>query len=405
MTLTDPDPRVSDPTPAPVKVLFKEAKQRQRRRRWRLVWAVLVLCTALVVTTVVLVDSPGTPSKRSASRPPSTSTLPLGTPSEIVGWTSDFHLVVLTTRTGAEVRTLASNISVEEPGLPAISVTPGGEVYFDSAPISGVSPPDAQGDQIFRVSLSGGPLVEVGPGYDPQVSPSGEFLAYVASNGVGEAPYLEANGGIVIASLVSGAVGSVQTLHPSHAQLNQGLSNLSWSPDSQRLSFDLFDSSTQTTTWWTIAPRSAGSTMASAEQIPLHRAGLAWLGYSKTSSTGIALGVGVLTFAASSPGLADAQAIVAIDPLSGRVVGRYFSLPAALCTPYPPPANCVSEFGNALSVDSRGSSLLVASAIPIVAGGWLTTSGEFYLYRWSSGSSKPVKLKEGVLSATWGPAS
>ena len=121
--------------------------------------------------------------------------------------------------------------------------------------------------------------------------------------------------------------------------------------------------------------------------------------------TGKALGVGVLTFAASSPGLADAQAIVAINPSSGRVVDRYFSLPAAVCTPYPAPANCVSDFSNTLSVDSLGSSLLVAGAIPIVDRGWLSTSGESYLYRWSTGSSKPVKLKEGVLSATWGPAS
>jgi hypothetical protein len=145
--------------------------------------------------------------------------------------------------------------------------------------------------------------------------------------------------------------------------------------------------------------------MSSAEQIPLHRAGLVWLGYSKTSSSGKALGVGVLTFASTGPGLADAQAVVAINPSSGRVVDRYFSLPAAVCTAYPAPANCVSDFSNALSVDSVGSSLLVAGAIPIVVGGWLSTSGKAYLYRWSTGSSRPVKLKEGVLSATWGPAS
>ena len=404
MTLVDRQRGLTDPLPPDVEVLFREARQRRQRRRR--VGLVLFLCAALIITALALVTAGGNTFKSGVGhRPPARSYLPVGTPSEIVGWTSRFQLVVLATRTGAVLRTLASNISLAAPGLPAISVTPGGEVYFDSTPISGVSPPGAQGDQIFRVPLAGGPLVEIGPGYDPQVSPSGEFLAYVASNGVGEAPYLDANGGIVIASLMSGAVSRVQTLHPSDGQLNQGVSDLSWSPDSHRLSFELFDSSTQTTTSWTIASTSAGGTMASAEQIPLQRAGLAWLGYLKTSTTGAPLGVGVLTAAARYPSLTDAQTIVAINPTSGNIVDRYFSLPAAICTPYPPPANCVSEFSNPVSVDSIGSSLLVAGAIPTVVGGWLTTSGKSYLYRWSTGSSKPVKLKEGVLSATWGPAS
>jgi hypothetical protein len=113
----------------------------------------------------------------------------------------------------------------------------------------------------------------------------------------------------------------------------------------------------------------------------------------------------VLTSSSGAAAPQSPQTIVSIDPRNGKVVDPYFSVPAAVCTPSQPPripANCVADFSNALSVSPTGTSILIAGAVPM-AGGLRTTSGASYLYRWSMNSGKPVKLKEGVLVAAWGP--
>lgn len=404
-TLIDPDHRVHDPEPAAIEVLFKEARQRQRRRRQ--FWAVVIVCVALVVTTVLLVTVGSSPSKRTPVRPPAGAVLPAGTPADIVAWTSDSQLVVVATKSGAVVRTLASSIELEAPGLPTLSVAPDGEVYFDAEPIAGISPENASGDQIFRVPITGGPIAEVSPGFDPQVSPNGDFLAYVSSGGSDEAPYLAPAGGIAIAGLANDSAIDVQTLHPGSRQLNQGVSDLSWSPDSQRLSFDSLDGSTDTTTSWSIEPSIANGSLSSAASIPLSPSGLVWDGYWKGAPNRSVLGLGVLTSGSGGAAAGATQKVVTIDPTTGRVVAPLFSVPAAVCTPFAPPSvpsDCTADFTNALSADSVGSSVLVAGAVPF-AGGSVTTSGSSYLYRWSTGARGPVKLKEGVLVAAWGPPS
>jgi hypothetical protein len=226
---------VSDSPVSDIEVLFKEAKVRQRRRR--LGWLIVVICVAAAATLVITRHTGNQASTQRSRQSSLRASLPAGTPDEIVAWTSNHHVVVISTRSGAILRTLASDVAVFEPGLPDLSVSPQGEVFFNSAPIAGVSQPGAQGDQIFSVPITGGPLREVGAGFFPQVSPNGRFLAYVASNGVGEAPYMLPSGGITIATLAGDNVSSVQTLHPDARQTGQGASDLSWSPHSDRLSF------------------------------------------------------------------------------------------------------------------------------------------------------------------------
>ncbi|HXN60317.1 MAG TPA: hypothetical protein VN886_07665, partial [Acidimicrobiales bacterium] len=299
----------------------------------------------------------------------------------------------------------ATGVSVEEPGLPDLTVSPGGQVYFDSAPLPGVSPADAEGDQIYTVPITGGSVVEVAPGSDPQVSPNGQFLAYLASTGSGEAPYLSSAGGIEIATLAGAQLTPVRTLHPDPAQQNQGASDLSWSPDGQRLSFDLLDGVADTTTSWTIALAGAGSSLAMAQQIPLQPAGLTWNGYWRVGGPGAALGIGVLTSPSPDPPLAATQRIVTVDPSTGRVVRHLFTVPEAVCTAVSPsvPSDCDADFTDALSVDAAGTSVLVGGAIPF-SYGQVSTSGETSLYRWSVGSAQAVRLSSGVLVACWGPA-
>ena len=347
-----------------------------------------MICATLIASAAYARAGHGTTRPPTTTRRPAAERpLPAGTPADIVGWLSSDRVVVIDTRTGAVVRTLATGVSIEAPGLPDLTVAPGGQVYFDSAPLAGVSPHDAEGDQIYSVPITGGPVVEVGPGSDPQVSPNGQLLAYIASDGAGEAPYLLPGGGIDVATLAGTRVGGVRTLHPDPAQQDQGASDLSWSPDGQQLSFDLLGGAADTTTSWTIALAGAGSSLATAQQVPLQPAGLTWNGYWPMGGQRAALGLGVLTSPSSGPPLAGAEHVVTIDPSTGRVVRRLFSVPGAVCTASAPPSvpsDCDADYSDALSVDGAGTSVLVGGAIPL-SYGQVSTSGATYLYRWSVG--------------------
>jgi hypothetical protein len=353
------------------------------------------------VTYRVVAEAPGPLPQHDQS--PS-SALPKGTPRSIVAWTSNDQIEVLSTRSGAVERVLASKISIFEPGLPSLSVSPDGVVYFDSAPIAGVSPPDAQGDQIFQVPLAGGAVREVAPGYDPAISPDGRQLAYVASVGIDEAPYMVRGGGIAIARLDGSVITSVITVHPGSQQIGLGVTNLSWSPSSKRLSFNLINGSKDSATSWFL-PNIRVSTLNSAVKIPLHPAGLTWGGFLTRGSDGRDLGFGVLTSPQDMPPLASPQRVVVIHPLTGVAVRPLFKVPDAICTMAQSPegpADCDADFTNALDLDSVGSGVLISGATPIRSGQISTTLSSAYLYRWSFGTSRPVRLASGVLVATWG---
>jgi hypothetical protein len=331
--------------------------------------------------------------------------LSTGTPREIVGWTSSHKVVVVSTATGRVVRTLASNVAIFAPGLPNVSVAPGGTVYFESAEPTTSNEAIDTGDQIFSVPITGGAARDIAAGSDPQVSPNGRFLAFISpdpAGPAGEAPYLVPPVGIDIATLSSaGTITQVLTLSPGPAQLNQGASDLSWSNDSDQLSFDLLNPSTNVTTSWTaaVAGTDSGSdSLAAARQIHLRDAGLTWNGYWGRTQRGAARGLGVLTSASGR------QEVVTINPSTGRVVDRLFAAPADVCTAtFPSEAGgCNSDFSNQVIGDSTGSSVLVSGAIPFVDG-TPTTSGKALLYRWSVGAPAPVRLTPQVLVATWGP--
>jgi hypothetical protein len=403
MTLTGGPPRTKD-NPAPdVEVLFLEAHRRRRQRR--LGWLVVVLCVAVIVVVVAVAKNHGSARPTPARTPPTIRAVTPQPPSEIVAWTNTHLLEVISTATGSVERTLASNVAVFAPGLPTLSVSPTGEVFFDSGPITGVSPTNAQGDQIFSVPITGGPVHEVAPGFDPAVSPDGRTLAFVASNGVGEAPYQFGNGGIELAQLSGAEISGARTLHPIGFMVGNGFSNLSWSADSQTLSFDQFAPSSDVSTSWLLGDPNEHSSLASAVKIPLHPKGLTWGGFFGKPVKGRSLGIGVLTGTPDELPLASPQRVVSIDPLTGRVVRKLFRLPAAICTPSSAsvPGDCDADFSNAVEVDPASSSVLVSGAIPL-SYGQVATSGLAYLFRWNAESSRPVRLTSGVLVAAWGPA-
>ena len=399
MTLTAARPTDGGSAPD-VEALFKEARRRRRRRRQLGVLVVAVLAVGAVVARVALLTpAPSSSSSRhDATTPP--RSLPSGTPAEIVGWTSNHKVVVISTATGHVMRTLAPDVSIFAPGLPNVSVAPGGTVFFESAQPSTSTTGIDTGDQIFSVPITGGPVRHIAAGSDPQVSPNGHFLAFISANPsgeAGEAPYLVPPVGVDIAALSpEGTVSQVRTLPPGPAQVNQGASDLSWSGDSKDLSFDLLNSSTDTTTSWTI-PVAGNDSLAAARQIILRGTGLTWNGYWGSNRRGAPLGLGVLTSASGH------QEVVSINPATGRPVTRLFAIPADICTATVPADSdgCTSDFSNAVIGDSTATSILVGGAIPLVEGA-PTTSGKAFLYRWSVGERVAVRLAPRVLVATWG---
>lgn len=400
MTLTAEHPTDSGPVPD-INALFEEARRRRRRRRRLGVLVVAALALAAIVAHAALFTPAGSSSANRHTGTPARPRLPSGTPNEIVGWTSDAKLVVLSTATGHIMRTLATNVSILAPGLPNVSVAPDGTVLFESA---APSPSDSDvvdaGDQIFSVPITGGPVRDIATGSDPQVSPNGDFLAFISpdpAGEAGEAPYLVPAVGIDIADLSSGGtVSQVRSLPPGPVQIDQGASDLSWSGDSKDLSFDLLNPSTDMTTSWTI-PVAGNDSLAAARQITLQGTGLTWNGYWGSNRRGAPQGLGVLTSASGH------QEVVSINPATGRPVDRLFAIPADICTATAPADSdgCSSDFSNAVIGDRAATSILVGGAIPLVEGA-PTTSGKAFLYRWSVGERFAVRLTPQVLVATWG---
>lgn len=179
MTLVQPRPHTRPKSLPDNEALFREARQRRRRRR--LVWS---LAAALVVvvglTLASILGSRRSPSPSLGHTPSGQEVGASAPPSTIVAWTADERIAVLSTRTGRIERTLATHVSVFAPGDPTVTVAPDGTVFFDSAQASNALSRAAVGDQILSVSIKGGPIRDVGPGSDPQVSPDGHTLAYIS---------------------------------------------------------------------------------------------------------------------------------------------------------------------------------------------------------------------------------
>src|SRR5271155_5242634 len=115
MTLTGDSPRTVDKPVPDVEVLFPEARRRRRRRRFG--WLAAALCIALLIAVVAVVRGQ-TSDRSTTNRTRPTARIALEqTPSEIVGWTSNRDLEVISTTTGAVERTLASDVALFAPGV------------------------------------------------------------------------------------------------------------------------------------------------------------------------------------------------------------------------------------------------------------------------------------------------
>jgi hypothetical protein len=390
-------PGLSGQAVVDAQALIEEARRRQRLRRNGICAVVVVLC--LLGAGVDLAATRRGAPPHGAIRPAgqSASTTAAVPPADIVAWTIQSDIVVVSSTTGKVLRTLATGVQLAAPGLPNLSVSSNGMVYFDSNTIDHQS----GADQIYRVPISGGPLVRVTGGFDPQVSPNGRELAFVAPEPGAQIPYLDSAGGIDIAPISSAGIGNARRLAPSASQLNLGIFQLSWAPDSTNLSFDLLNGTRDSTSFWSIDTGSGSTSLGAAQPIPVRNERTTWNGYWGRGSKDGAIGLGVVTSAS------DVQHVVTIDPTTGAQEATLFKVPGGVCVALSAfagtsPSPCDYQFDETIISDPGGAYVLVAGAshTSMTTGNQLPST----LYYWSAATGQLTRLTKNIDLAVWGPS-
>jgi len=345
--------------PRDTQALIAEARQRQRDRRRRIAWLIpgAALAIAAVAASAIGLSSRG----NSTAAPPQDWPLAAPTrpmPSQVVVWTGMFRLEVLSSRTGRVLRTLATNVGLYQ-GLPTISVSPTGAVYFANA--------RNREQWIESIPLTGGSVTTIGVGIMPAISPNGRLLAYVTNTGRT----------IVVRNLATGVA-----RRWSFASGVPAISSLSWSPDNRTLSY--------TSLHWPGLPQKpfdstqlldtrSGGTLTNAPRVRLAR-GLMWAGFL-TARIGLAV--------KSYPSAHGAQeALVAVAVKSGRVLRRLIQLPRQGLSA----SNAYDGTEGAITIDRTGHYVLIAAYGP-------DGSGE--IFRWTFGARHLFAVGRGAIRAAW----
>jgi hypothetical protein len=359
-----PSPSAVPAPGEPVTVLIPEARhhRRMRRRRGGLFMAVAVVAAVGIVVGVT--QTAGRRHATTRARPlPAVSAVSATMSDTIVAQSSQNRgLVVLSARTGRVLRTLARNVSVDEPGSPGFSVSPGGTVYFDSA---GAAPYNdgrwGGGDQIFAVPIGGGEVRHVQPGTDPTISPDGRLLASLIPTTDRQLSHT-----VVIASVDHNHLTPVKTIDVRGS--SPDITQLSWSADSRDLSFAVLGASS--VSFWMVDTSAPVPSSWYARRIPLHGRALSWSGFWRRSPSGRVQGVGILTDAQGR------QSLVVIDPDSGVVVSTLTAVPGDVCVPIAV-RGCADAGPDQVSSDAAAGVVLFSARSSSVPG------GVPILYRWA----------------------
>ena len=362
MTLVDE--RLSATVRDEVQVLFMEARRR-RRRRWFMGFLGLVVIVAMIAA-MGLVRAPSASKSPAHKTAGPTQQAASGMPAEIVAW-EHFRLDVLSSVRGHVVRTLATDVG-EFRGLPSLSVSPSGMVFFDNHAYVRSSPVD----RIYSVPVSGGVPTYIADGRTPAVSPNGRFLAYVTNDPVSATVVNEA---ITIEDLRTHVIRSWADTAPE-----ADLWALSWSPDSRLLSFSQTSGppsgattpSGAATSYLFLDTAAPVLTGDSAQRISL-APGVTWAGFLGETRSGMLEGIGEVQ-------LHRGLRLVAIDARSGRTISSLVTIPSAK--------------NATVQADASGKHLVVAAS----GAGAL---GFGRLYRWTDGPAFPTSIAPGVLVAAW----
>ena len=347
-----PPSPLSDADPQSAEALIEEARQRQRWRRQTALMAALVLLVGSVV--VVVFGSTRHPRSHPISSPvPRQKLVAPPMPPQIVVWTNNFKIEVLSSRSGQVVRTLATGVE-EIRGLPTLAASPSEVLYFDNA--------SGTGEEILRVPLAGGPVTDIAQGRMPAISPNGALLAYVTYTDLTDAP--EA---IVVMDLRSGARQS-WAFTTSH----RDITSLAWSPDGGSLSFN----SVQGATPQVLELGASSGPLDDAPTVPLPP-GVQWAGYLSSQT-----GVGV----AASTGRINLVRVAVSD---GRLLGPLTSIQEPLAT-----ANSLDGAEGTVQAAGGGHYLLISGS----------GAGTGEILQWTVGTHHPVRVAPG-LRAVWAGAS
>jgi hypothetical protein len=146
----------------------------------------------------------------------------------------------------------------------------------------------------------------------------------------------------------------------------EGVTTLSWAPDSQRLTFRLS----------TAREGSYLRVLDTRQDVTLGETPILGSGESQITVDGV-LGDTGEYFAALSPGgsSSDPLRVVALDPVTLDITRDLFRFPGPCC-------------GQSFASDTSGRHVLGVA----VDGG---------LYRWSEGEDEPTKIADGVTAAVW----
>jgi len=372
-------PTLANGDPATTQALFEEARRLRRRRNRR--WAILAVSVGLIVAVTVGIfvhTSHSVGPTVSVGRKGSAAATPAAAvPAQMVVW-KDFRIEVISSKTGRLIRTLAAAVGLNR-GTPHPTVSPSGTVYFDDARDVTFTAPS---EQILSVPLSGGPVAFVADGRHPVVSPNGRFLAYVTY-----VDYTNGREGIAVRDLLTGVTKTWR-----YANTGPDISALSWSPDSEALSFSAVtptpDNRSETLGAWAIVVSDSSGSLDAARKIPLPP-GMAWAGYLRPD-----VGIAVVQQTGITRERASIELSI-VDVGTGRTIARMPSVRGMLGVD-----NSGDGSEGTIQIDLSGQHLALVEV----------GSGNGTLYRWTIGSipshisGGPVQISTGVFGAAWVPA-
>jgi hypothetical protein len=288
-------------------------------------------------------------------------------PSQIVIWTANFQIEVISARTGRLIRMLATNVGLYQ-GLPTIAVSRDGIVYFDTA--------RNRRQWVMSVPITGGRPTTVSAGYSPAISPDGRLLAYVAWTDC-VLPCVSSPEAIVVRDLITG-----QQHSWSFTSILPAITSMSWAPDNRHLAFagaTTVKDGTVTVRIAQVLDTRSGGTLDDARPIPLGQR-VAWAGYlTANTGVGVVLGPdGVIHPSAS---------LIEVAVRSGRVLARLTGLPPAGLGV----GNVFDGTEGTITADRAGRYLLIAGQ----------RRGNAVLFRWTFGMRRPVAVANGAMRAAW----
>ncbi len=286
-------------------------------------------------------------------------------PARIAAVKTDGRVVLLSSRNGRELRTLATGGDSKT----TVTVMPNlGRVLFDRPRSSkrGCGP-----REIVSVPLAGGRVGRVTPvagsSAQPSVSPDGKKLAFVNYQGPAGCTQPQS---LAIKDVNSS--GSVQGWSARDGR--QCISAPSWAPDSRNIVFGLFTCHEKGIAPHVLDTHAWGQDLTATSSVPWPEAGVRLDGYAGATNAFLATELLEKCPVGSPP---CRYAVAVFDPATGQRRRVLFELPNG-------------GFPQRVATERSGNHVLAVE------------TGD-RLYTWSDGDMKPRKVAEDVVAAAWVP--